>query len=250
MVGSGESTVTEIQMLFERLSAALKQQAVRHGFMEEEVSIQVRPMTPEEAIGSPDDRDYPIITGRERILEASFKAAKGHAFSDEVGNSTCTVKGLVERVPETTQERAEFIATLNAVYRHLGLCDSTVHCRDNEPRDCAQGLVTRIDEGFKVLLVGFQPRMLEFLSRRNPLRVVDLDLDNIGATKFGVVISDPARTREEIEWCDVILATGSTIVNGTLPDFLETGKRVILYGVTISAAAEILGLDRYCQCGH
>ena len=242
--------MTEIQILFARLSEALREQALRHGFMEEEVSIQVRPMTPEEAIGSPDERDYPIITGRERILEASFKAEKGHAFSDRVGNSTCTVKGLLKRVPETTRERAEFIAALNAVYRHLGLCDRTVHCRDNEPRSCAQGLVTRIDEGLKVLLVGFQPRMLELLSGRNPLRVVDLDPDNIGATKFGVEISDPARSREEIEWCDVILATGSTIVNGTLPDFLETGKHLILYGVTISAAAEILGLDRYCQCGH
>jgi uncharacterized protein (DUF4213/DUF364 family) len=242
--------MTEIQMLFERLREALKEQAVRHGFMQEQVSIRVRPMTPEEAIGRPDDRDYPIVKGREWIMEASFKTAKGHAFSDEVGDSTCTIKGLVERVPETTRERAEFIAALNAVYRHLGLCDRTVHCRDNEPRDCAQGLAARIDEGLKVLLVGFQPRMLEFLSGRNPLRVVDLDPDNIGATKFGAVISDPARTREEIEWCDVILATGSTIVNGTLPDFLETGKHVILYGVTISAAAEILGLDRYCQCGH
>jgi hypothetical protein len=250
MARSEASAMTGIQMIFARLREALKEQALRNGFMEEEISIQVRPMTPEEAIGSPDDRDYPIIKGRERIMEAFFKTSKGHAFSDQVGNSTCTVKGLVERVPETTQERAEFIAALNAVYRHLGLCDGTIHCRDNEPRDCAQGLVTEIDEDTKVLLVGFQPRMLEFLSRRNPLRVVDLDLENIGATKFGVVISDPARTREEIEWCDVILATGSTIVNGTLPDFLETGKRVILYGVTVSAAAEILGLDRYCQCGH
>jgi hypothetical protein len=92
--------------------------------------------------------------------------------------------------------------------------------------------------------------MLEVLSGRNPLRVVDLDPDNIGTTKFGVEISDPVRTQEWIEWCEVILATGSTIVNGTLTTFLETGKRLILYGVTISAAAEILGLDRYCQCGH
>jgi hypothetical protein len=250
MVRRRGSAVTSSQMLFGKLREALKEQAVRHEFMEEKVSIHVRPMTPEEAIGSPEDRDYPIIKGRERIMEASFKAAKGHAFSDEPGNSTCSLKGLVERAPETTRERAEFIAALNAVYRHLGLCDGTVHCRDNEPRDCAQGLATRIDEGLKVLLVGLQPRMLEFLSARNPLRVLDLDPDNIGTTKFGVAISDPAKTREEIEWCDVILATGSTIVNGTLPDFLETGKHVILYGVTISAAAEILGLDRYCQCGH
>jgi hypothetical protein len=242
--------VAETQVLFDRLRETLKQKAIRHGFMEEQVSIRVRPMTPEEAIGRPDDRDYPIIKGREAIMEASFKTAKGHAFSDELGHSTCTVKRLVERGPETTRERAEFIAALNAVCRHLGLCDRTVHCKDNEPRDCAQGLATRIDEGLKVLLVGLQPRMLEFLSGRNPLRVVDLDPDNIGETKFGVEISDPARTREGIEWCDVILATGSTIVNGTLPDFLETGKHLILYGVTISAAADILGLDHYCQCGH
>ena len=242
--------MTEIQMLFERLREALEEQATRHGFMEERVSIQVRPMTPEEAIGRPDDTDYPIIKGRERIMEASFKTAKGHAFSDELGNSTCNVKQLVERIPESTRERAEFIAALNAIYRYLGLCERTVHCKDNEPRYCAQDLATRIDEGLKVLLVGLQPRIVEFLSGRNPLRVVDLDPDNIGATRFGVTISDPATTREAIDWCDVILATGSTIVNGTLPDFLGTGKRVILYGVTISAAAEILGLGRYCQCGH
>jgi hypothetical protein len=242
--------VTEIQMLFEKLRQALKEQAIRHGFMEEQVSIQVRPMTPEEAIGSPDDRDYPIIKGRERIIEASFRTAKGHAFSDELANATCTIERLVEQVPQTTRERAEFIAALNAVYRQLGLCDRTVHCRDNEPRDCAQGLATRIDEGQRVLLVGLQPRLLEFLCRRNPVRAVDLDPDNIGTTKFGVEISDPATTREATEWCDLILATGSTIVNGTLPDFLDTGKRVILYGVTISAAAEILGWDRFCECGH
>jgi hypothetical protein len=242
--------VTELETLFEALREALKEQAVRHRLMEEQVSIHVRPMTPEEAIGSPDDRDYPIIKGRERIVEASFKTAKGHAFSDEAGNGTCTVAGLVERFPETTRERAEFIAALNAVYRYLGLCDQTVHCRDNEPRECARGLVARIGGGLRVLLVGFQPRMLELLSESNPLRVVDLDPDNVGTTRFGVAISDPASTREDIEWCDVILATGSTIVNGTLPDFLRTGKPVILYGVTISAAAEILGLDRYCRCGR
>jgi hypothetical protein len=249
-MSSGGNVLPELYTLFERLRAALREQAIRHGFMEQQVSIQVRPMTPEQAIGKPDDTDYPIIKGRERILEASFETARGHAFSDELRNGRCTVKQLVERDPQTTRERAEFIAALNAIYRYLGLCDRSVHCRDNEPRDCAPGLGARIDEGVKVLLVGFQPRLLEFLSGRNPLRVVDLDPDNIGATKLGVAISGPASSPQGIAWCDVILATGSTIVNGTLPEFLDTGKRVIFYGVTIAAAAKILGLERYCECGH
>ena len=61
----------ELHTLFERLRAALREQAIRHGFMEQQVSIRVRPMTPEQAIGNPDDTDYPIVKGRERILEAS-----------------------------------------------------------------------------------------------------------------------------------------------------------------------------------
>jgi hypothetical protein len=242
--------VPDIDTLFGRLREALRDQAIRRGFMEQSVSIRVRPMTPEQAIGSPDDDDYPIIKGRERILEASFETARGHAFSDELRSGTCTVKELVERAPQTTRERAEFIAALNAIYRHLGLCDRSIHCRDNEPRECAPGLGARIDEGVKVLLVGFQPRILEFLSGRNPLTVVDLDPDNIGATKLGVAISGPSSGPQGIAWCDVILATGSTIVNGTLPEFLDTGKRAIFYGVTIAAAAQILELERYCECGH
>jgi hypothetical protein len=239
-----------IEGLFERLRENLRDQAVQHGFVDEQVSIRFRPMTPEQAIGRPDERDYPIIRGRERILEASFRGAAGHAFSDEVGNAASSVGELVERAPRGNRERAELIAALNAVYRQLGLAEGTVHCKDNEPRDCAAGLAAKIAEGQKVLLIGLQPRMLEFLTRHNPVRALDLDTDNIGETKFGVTISGPEATEEGIEWCDVILATGSTIVNGTLPAFLDTGKPAVFYGVTISAAAKILGLDRFCPCGH
>ena len=52
------------------------------------------------------------------------------------------------------------------------------------------------------------------------------------------------KARKGIGWCDLILATGSSIANGTLADFLDTGKRAIFYGATIAAAAEILGLER------
>lgn len=240
----------EIDVLFERLRESLDHQAVQHGFMDEPVSIRFRPMTPEQAIGRPSERDYPIIRGRERILEACFRDTAGHAFSDELGDATSSVGELVGRAPQSNRERAELIAALNAVYRHLGRVDGTVHCRDDEPRACAKELAARVPGGRKVLLVGLQPRMLEFLSQRNPVKVLDLDPDNIGETKLGVTIAGPEETGKGIEWCDVILATGSTIVNGTLPSFLDTGRPVIFYGVTISAAAEILGLDRFCPCGH
>ena len=240
----------EIDAVYASLMHALRDRAIEHGFMQETVPIDCHPLTPEEAIGRPDDLDYPIIKGREAMVEARFKDAKGQAFSDTYGRNTFTIEELLQRFPETNRSRAEFIATLNAVYRHLNLIDKTVHCKDNEPRECAKELAERIGEGVKVLLVGFQPRMLEALAAQNQVMALDLDADNIGQEKFGVEISGPDKTREGIDWCSLILATGSTIVNGTLTDFLQAGKPVLFYGVTISAAARILGLDAFCFCGH
>jgi uncharacterized protein (DUF4213/DUF364 family) len=88
------------------------------------------------------------------------------------------------------------------------------------------------------------------LASKYRVRVVDLDQDNIGSDVFGVVVEPPEMTAEAIKWCDLIFATGSTIVNGTITNFLNQDKPVIFYGVTISAAANILNLKKYCHCGH
>lgn len=236
--------------IFQRLADALRDQAERHGFLDDPIPIQCRPLTPVEAIGDPGDRDYPILKGKEALVEARFREARGQAFSDTYGNRTVTVRALLDRLPENNREHAEFVAALNAVYRHLGLCEGTVHCRDDEPRECARELDGRIPAGERVLLVGLQPRMLQFLVERNPVRVVDLDPDNTGTVKYGVAVEGPETTGEGIAWCARILATGSTLVNGTLPRFLGSGKPVTVYGVTIAAAAVILGLDRFCARAH
>ena len=238
--------MADVETVFERLARALRGQAERHGLLDQAVPIQCRPLTPVEAIGDPGDRDYPILKGKEALVEARFRDARGQAFSDTYGNRTVTVRSLLDRLPENNRERAEFTAVLNAVYRHLGLCDGTVHCRDDEPRACALELEARIPAGEPVLLVGLQPRMLQFLAGRNPVRVVDLDPDNVGAVKHGVTVEGPEGTEAGLRWCARILATGSTLVNGTLPRFLEAGKPVIFYGVTVAAAAVVLGLERFC----
>lgn len=239
-----------IETIYEQLMRTFRAQAKLNDLMDEEVTIRWYPMSPHEAIGDPDDRDYPIIKGKERIVEAELRGAKGHAYSDEFGSGKTRIKNLLEGLPRTNRERAVFIAALNATYRHLGLCEGTVHCKDNEPRECAEELSKRIGKGMNVLLVGLQPRMLEFVARRNPIRVVDLDPDNIGSEKYGVVIEGVEKTDECIEWCHTILATGSTIVNGSIGRFLDANRPAVFYGVTIAAAARILNLDRFCFMGR
>lgn len=236
--------------IYQKLKAALENETCSRGLQHEKVSIRCSVLTAEDAIGNPEDKDYPIIKGREKMIEAVFRGSQGQVFTDEYGNAEYTIEEVLNMDISTNRKRAEFIASLNAIFRHLGLCKNTIHCRDAEPRECAGDLHNVIAAGEKILLVGCQPRFLEFLAKQNKVRVVDLDMDNIGSEKFGVKIEPPENTSDAIEWCDMIFATGSTIVNCTIGDFLNKGKPVIFYGVTISAAARILGLTTYCSKGH
>jgi hypothetical protein len=57
-----------------------------------------------------------------------------------------------------------------------------------------------------------------------------------------------------VDWCGVGLATGSSLVNGTIDDIYDrfggAGKPLVFFGNTISGAAALLGLDRLCPFGR
>jgi hypothetical protein len=137
------------------------------------------------------------------------------------------------------------------VTRHLGIADKTVHCKDDAPPQCAKELAEHIADKYgnpKIAVVGFQPRMIQELSVRFPCRVTDLDEDNIGTEKFGIMVQGPDKTQENIGWCDLALVTGSTLANASIMELLSE-KPTIFFGVTVAAAAAMLDLDRYCPLG-
>jgi len=236
--------------VYEELREALRQEIRSHHLSGQNVSIRCRALSAKEAIGTPEHNDYPIIKGREVMVEAVFEGTVGQAFTDEFEQATYRVENLLEIELDSNRRRASFIAALNAIFRHLGRCDRTIHCKDAEPKECANHLLDAIELEKKILLVGFQPRFLGILTANRHVRIIDRNQENIGREVSGIVIESPEMTDEAITWCDGIFATGSTIVNGTITDFLNKGKSVIFYGVTISAAAKILSLSRYCHCGH
>jgi hypothetical protein len=110
----------------------------------DEVIIKARPLTPDEAIGNPEDKDYPLITGRERMMQAEFRNTFGQAYTDMYGNYTGKLIDIAQMELKNNFRRAIFISTLNAVMRHLGLIEKTIHCKDNEPRECSSKLVEYI----------------------------------------------------------------------------------------------------------
>ncbi len=217
----------------------------------EHLSVTARTLTPVEAIGTPERDDYPILKGKEVMIEADFLGSKGQAFTDHPGNYSGSLKDVLELDFDNIFNRAIFVASINAVLKHLGLIDATIHCKDLVPKKCAQNLVLNVKERFgnpKIAFIGLQPGMVAELSKEYELRVVDLDEENIGQVFNKTVIEDITKTSEVLEWCDIILATGSTVVNSSYSNFL-VGKPLVLYGVTISGLAYLFDLDFYCQAG-
>jgi hypothetical protein len=238
--------------IYEEIRSKFKELIHKNGLEAEMVRIKVVLLTPEEAIGDPEDKDYPIITGKERIIQAEFRGSFGHAFTDMFGNFDGSLSQIADMELKNNYRRAIFVSALNASMRYLGLVQKSVHCRNEEPRHCSVELSRQIGEKFgqpRVALVGFQPRMLEELSKRYQVRITDLDKNNIGTTKFGITVEGPERTRANLAWCEVALVTGTTLVNNTISDFL-IDKPVIFYGVSVSGAAALMGWQNFCHLGH
>jgi hypothetical protein len=237
--------------LFETLRREFARIAEENGLESEKVQVVAQPLTPEEAIGRPGERDYPLLKGKERLMQAKLKVTPGQAFTDMYGRYKGTISDILRGELRTNFHRAVFISTLNAVMNHVGLIHKAVHCKDDEPKRCSLELLGYIKEEFgqpKIAMIGLQPRMVETLARAFPLRVTDLDPDNVGTERFGIPIEGPDKTRDNLIWCDVVLVTGTTIVNNTIGEFL-TRKPTIFYGITISGAAKILGLNHFCAYG-
>jgi hypothetical protein len=233
----------------EKLSELIAEQ----GWLKEPIRVvTARSLTAEEAIGRPERNDYPIQKGKEVMLEAEFRGAKGQAFTDQPGTFEGDIEEVISLSLHNNFERAVLIATLNAVLRSQGKITATVHCRDEEPGRCAQKLTTHIRERFgnpRIAFIGLQPGMVAALSQEFEIRVVDLDPDNIGKIKAGVLIEDVSHTEEILEWGDIILATGSTSVNDSLAGLLGS-KPIIFYGVTIAGLSYLHGFEQYCPCAH
>jgi len=244
--------------MYAELKKALNDIAVENGLMESEVNITAKILTPEEAIGKTERKDFPLLQGKESLIQADFKKALGQAFTDVPKTFRGKLKEILKLRLMDNGERALFVATLNALMRYVDIASGTIHCKDKEPELCAKEMVRAVIDKYssdvRIGIVGFQPAIIDNFSRRlseGNLNVTDLDRDNINRIKYGVSIWDGKEMTEELfKTCDVILATGSTIVNDSLSQLISLSdkyqKPLYLYGTTIAGAGRILNLKRLC----
>ena len=220
------------ELFYNELAARFSSLLESEGLMGEDVMISSRSLTPEEAIGTTKRRDYPIITGTE------FRGTLGEICALDINGDS--------------HDRGLFIAALNAVMKHLGLVECTVHCRNDGPEQCAVEAAAYIKKVYghpKIGLVGYQPSLLSALSVDFPIRVVDLSPVNTGQERCGVMVEDgkvEGVTASICQWADLVLCTGSTICNGSIVDFLHLKDKILFYGTTLAGAAKLMDLPRLC----
>jgi uncharacterized protein (DUF4213/DUF364 family) len=235
--------------------------AQAHDFLDADVTVLVKTLTPEEAIGRPGRRDFPIVVGKERVVEAEFQGAKAHAFTDSPKEFIGKLQEVIAMPLATNGERAIFIATMNAVLKHLNIIQTTLHCKDEEPEKCAKEIAFHIKQALRskrVGLVGLNPAILEALSNTfgaENVKITDLNRQNIGTMKYGVEVWDGGiMTEELVNNSDLVLMTGTTFVNGTFDAILDYvrhfNKEYLVYGVTSAGICELIALNRICPHGR
>ena len=243
-------TATELyHELREKFAAIIEE----HGIASSEVTIKARALSAQEAIGDTQRKDFPILEGKEILMMAEYQSAFGQAFTSTPADFSGTLSQILSiDLVNDDHGRALFVATMNAVLRKLGLADHTVHCKDDEPEQCALDMVGQLRESYgqpKIALVGYQPAMIEALSGPFELEVLDLNPANVGQTRYGVEIKHGIDDFKQVtDWADLILCTGSTLCNGTIADYISLDKEVVYFGTTVAGAAALLGLKRLCFC--
>lgn len=244
-------------MFYRELQRKIHELVAQHHLADTRISITTQVLKPVEAIGHPDRRDFPLLKGREALMQADFKGAKGQAYTDAPTEYSGPLRDILTLDFENTRERALFIAALNAVMRYLHPDVKSIHCKDNEPEECAREIVRTIEplNPAAIGIIGLQPAILEAVGETfgtENVACVDRDEENRDQIKYGVRIAwgDHEGMERLFREHDLVLATGSSLANGSLPEILALAERhqtpVYFYGTTIAGTARLMGLNHVC----
>src|SRR5690625_1649075 len=107
--------------IYNQLKNSFEKLIVENNFEDETITVDIKTLSPEESIGKNTKRkDFPILTGKESMIEATFKGAKGQAFTTARVSFNGKLSDLSDLyVGENTYD--------TAIMKYIKLIDQTVH---------------------------------------------------------------------------------------------------------------------------
>ena len=141
--------INDALSFYSELRARFMKLLTEEGILGEQVVINTKSLTPEEAIGITKRKDFPIITGKDVMVQAECLGALGQAFTD----APCAYRGTLEEICSLDLANDPTAADCSIsgperCHETPGRVDCTVHCRNEGPESCAADVVRYISERY------------------------------------------------------------------------------------------------------
>ena len=193
--------------------------------------------------------DPPSTVARpEYCVTAELCGVKGEAYTETPEAFQGTLEEALSIAPSENGISAVTVAALNAAMNKLGLCPGTFPEEEQAHIAYADAVCRHITENYgrgNLVLVGYDGYFVKrFMEEGLDFWTMDRDPDHIAQDRFDhVVVNSAKRNRESsFAWGKLFLITGSTLCNGTIVQYLDSGKELLFYGITCAGAATLLSL--------
>lgn len=196
----------------------------------------------------PENEPLSTVERPEYCVTATLKGFQGEAYTETPEAFEGTLKEALEIAPTEKGISAITVAALNAAVNCLGLAPGCFPEGEQARIDYADALCRYVTEKHgknNIILVGYDGYLVKrFVEEGLDFWTMDKDPANITQNRFHhVVVNNAKRNRESsFIWGKYFIVTGSSLCNGTIVHYLNSGKEILFYGITCAGAATLLSL--------
>lgn len=235
-----------VETLYQQILSAFYGLEGANALLNETVSV-TKASEPERTL-RPENEPFSGIARPEYCVTATLLGAKGEAYTENPEDFCGTLKQALEIPPTEKGISAVTIASLNAAMQYLNLSPGAFPEGEEARFQYADALCRYVLEHHgreNIVLVGYDGYLVKrFMDEGLVFWTMDKDPDNITQDRFHhVVVNNAKRNRESsFVWGKYFIVTGSSLCNGTILQYLDSGKELLFYGITCAGAATLLNL--------
>ena len=235
-----------IEELYQQIISAFYALEGVEPLLKETVSVTAS-KDPEQTL-RPETEPVSAVARPEYCVKADICGVKGEAYTETPEDFCGTLQQALEIPPTEKGISAVTIAALNAAMNYLQLAPGTFPEGEEARYQYADALCRYVIESHgpdNIVLVGYDGYLVKrFMDEGLIFWTMDRDPDNITQDRFHhVVVNNAKRNRESsFVWGKYFIVTGSSLCNGTILHYLNSGKELLFYGITCAGAATLLKL--------